>query len=329
MSQPVKIFIDGVCRKDRGPGGWGVILTKGSAQKELSGSDVETTQNRAEMTALITALSTLSRPCVVEIVTSSQYLVSGSCQWLENWKRNDWKTKNNAPVKNADLWAAIDDMFQRHSVAFTTVPENEKANLERRASKLANRALDDLSVAMKLSREELLNKACTAADGTRIDQIKIYTDGSCLKRRGNVGGWGAVFVVDGKEIQISGSELDTTANRMEMQAVIQALETAPHQAPVRISTDSKYVKKGMEEWIGKWKESGWITAEGEPVKNQDLWEKLDALCGERHVSWKWVKAHNGHQWNEKADTLARAASNNAANNLGIGAGEPEAPALSR
>lgn len=312
MSHPVKIYIDGVCRKSRGPGAWGVILTKGTAQKEISGSEVVSTQNQAEMKALVVALSALSRPCLVEILTSSEYLVNGTCRWLEGWKQNGWKTRNQQPVKNADLWMQVDELIQRHSVVFTQIPVNEKNNLERRANKLANKGLDELTKQLKDGREAVKAAAHLTPDGVAIEPVRIYTDGSWLKDKHGTGGWGAVIVSDGQDAEISGSAFDTTSNRMEMQAVIEGLLAAPAGVPAKITTDSKYVKKGMEEWVSNWKQSGWVTSDGEPVKNQDLWQQLDELCAQRHITWRWVKGHNGHQYNEKADSLARAASAGAA-----------------
>jgi ribonuclease HI len=135
------------------------------------------------------------------------------------------------------------------------------------------------------------------------DRVDIYTDGAC---RGNPGpgGWGAVLRYRGKEKQLYGGEDETTNNRMELKAVIMALEELTRPAAVRVTTDSQYVKKGITEWIHNWKRNGWRTSAKQPVKNSDLWRELDELVSRHDVAWDWVKGHSGHQENELADTLA-------------------------
>jgi len=135
------------------------------------------------------------------------------------------------------------------------------------------------------------------------DRVEIFTDGAC---RGNPGpgGWGAIMRFRGKEKQLYGGEPETTNNRMELKAVIMALEELTRPATVRITTDSQYVKKGITEWIHNWKRNGWRTAAKKQVKNSDLWRELDHLVAQHDVAWDWVKGHSGHPENELADTLA-------------------------
>lgn len=134
--------------------------------------------------------------------------------------------------------------------------------------------------------------------------IEIYTDGACSGNPGP-GGWGALIVDGESETELKGGESATTNNRMELTAAIEALAAAPAGAPVRLYTDSQYVKNGVTQWMTRWKKNGWRTADRKPVKNQDLWETLDALAAARPVEWRWVKGHAGHPENERADTLAR------------------------
>lgn len=137
--------------------------------------------------------------------------------------------------------------------------------------------------------------------------IKIYTDGACSGNPGP-GGWGAVLLWNGHEKELSGGEPDTTNNRMEMMAVIKALEALKHnKAPVTIYTDSKYVLQGATEWMEGWKARGWKSANKKPVKNQDLWEQIDSLIQAHKVTFIWVKGHNGDEMNERVDQLAVAA----------------------
>jgi len=135
------------------------------------------------------------------------------------------------------------------------------------------------------------------------DTIYIYSDGACKGNPGT-GGWGALLVTHGHRKEISGGEANTTNNRMEMTAVIRALESLKRPSTVEVHTDSQYVQKGISEWMAGWKRRNWRTASGQPVKNQDLWLQLDALSQLHHIEWKWVRGHSGHPENERADALA-------------------------
>ncbi len=135
------------------------------------------------------------------------------------------------------------------------------------------------------------------------DVVEIFTDGACKGNPG-VGGWGALLRAKGKERELFGGEAHTTNNRMELLAAISALEALKRQCRVRLHTDSKYVQQGISEWLPNWKRRGWKTADKKPVKNEDLWRRLDALAVQHHVEWVWVKGHAGHDGNERADELA-------------------------
>tara|TARA_B100000941_G_scaffold179773_1_gene128875 strand:- start:54 stop:479 length:426 start_codon:yes stop_codon:yes gene_type:complete len=138
--------------------------------------------------------------------------------------------------------------------------------------------------------------------------IKIYTDGSCLSNPGN-GGWAAIININGKIKKISGNEKNTTNNRMELMAPINALKNINSKDPIEIFTDSKYVKNGITEWINKWVLNNWKTSNKEDVKNKDLWIELYKLNQSLNVKWNWVKAHAGDTLNEEVDMLAKKASN--------------------
>ena len=135
-------------------------------------------------------------------------------------------------------------------------------------------------------------------------RVLIYTDGACSGNPGP-GGWGAVLLYNGQRKEICGGEFQTTNNRMELQAAIQALRTLKRRSTVALFTDSRYVIDGITQWINRWKARGWRTAGKNPVKNVDLWQLLDAQTGEHDVTWHWVKGHDGDRENERADLLAR------------------------
>lgn len=145
--------------------------------------------------------------------------------------------------------------------------------------------------------------ACYSQSMTK--RIDIWTDGACSGNPGP-GGWGAVVRIDGVETELSGGEPATTNNRMELMGAIAALESLPDGSAATLHTDSQYVKNGLTSWIHGWKRNGWRTASREPVKNVDLWQRLDAAAGKHKIEWKWVKGHAGDVMNERADGLARA-----------------------
>jgi ribonuclease HI len=136
------------------------------------------------------------------------------------------------------------------------------------------------------------------------DTVEIFTDGAC---RGNPGpgGWAALLRSKGVQKSISGGQPATTNNRMEMMAAIMALQVLKRPCKVIITTDSQYLMKGITEWLKNWKKRGWLTAEKKPVKNADLWKRLDEVASRHEVEWQWVRGHNNHRENEIADALAR------------------------
>jgi len=139
-----------------------------------------------------------------------------------------------------------------------------------------------------------------------LTAVEIYTDGAC---RGNPGpgGWAALLVCGAERREVSGAELATTNNRMELMGAIGGIGALKRRCAVKLYTDSKYVLQGYTEWLPGWKKRGWLTAGREPVKNRDLWEQLDAAAAAQDIEWHWVKGHSGHQENEYVDSLANTA----------------------
>lgn len=136
-------------------------------------------------------------------------------------------------------------------------------------------------------------------------RVEIWTDGACSGNPGP-GGWGAILTFNGVEKELSGGEALTTNNRMELMAAISALEALTRPCAVDLHTDSIYVRDGVTGWIHNWKKRGWTTADKKPVKNVELWQRLDAAAQRHDIQWKWVKGHAGDEMNERADALARA-----------------------
>ena len=137
------------------------------------------------------------------------------------------------------------------------------------------------------------------------DKIVLFTDGACSGNPGP-GGWGAILVWNGLERELNGGERETTNNRMELMGAIAGLEALKRPCAVELFTDSRYVMDGITKWVKGWKRNGWKTAEKKPVKNEDLWRRLDAARARHDVTWRWVKGHDGNEMNERADALARA-----------------------
>ena len=144
-----------------------------------------------------------------------------------------------------------------------------------------------------------------------VPAVEINTDGACLGNPGP-GGWGALLRQGAREREISGGEAHTTNNRMELMAAIRALETLTRPCRVVLITDSQYVRQGITEWMPNWVRRGWKTSAGQPVKNQDLWQRLHAAAAAHQIDWRWVKGHSGNVDNERVDRLARAAAEHVA-----------------
>lgn len=139
-----------------------------------------------------------------------------------------------------------------------------------------------------------------------VTRVDVFTDGACSGNPGP-GGWGAILISKEAQKELSGGEKLTTNNRMELMAAIAALEALKRPCEVHLHTDSMYVKDGITKWLAGWITKGWKTADKKPVKNQDLWQRLDEARSRHQVSWHWVRGHSGHELNERADALARAA----------------------
>ena len=145
-----------------------------------------------------------------------------------------------------------------------------------------------------------------ASESAAAQAVDIFTDGACSGNPGP-GGWGAILRFGGVEKELSGGEALTTNNRMELTAAISGLEALKRRCAVVVHTDSQYLRDGVTKWLNGWKRNGWRTADKKQVKNQDLWERLDALIKTHNIEWRWVKGHAGHPENERADELARLA----------------------
>jgi ribonuclease HI len=189
--------------------------------------------------------------------------------------------------------------------AFEYEETRNKARAALRAIALAEKTAKEF-LETESAKNSASDKSTFAADSINADSVIIYCDGACSGNPGP-GGWGAIIKsADGVQ-ELSGGESKTTNNRMEMQALLGALEQVPDAREIRIVTDSEYLSKGITQWMKGWKRNGWKTKSKQPVKNRELWEAIDAALEEKKFSLEWVKGHAGHPENERCDELAREA----------------------
>lgn len=311
MTDTIQIWTDGACSGNPGPGGWGALIINDGQEIELYGGEADSTNNRMELMGAIEALNSLDGPSNVVLNTDSTYVKDGLTKWIHGWKKNGWKTAAKKPVKNKDLWQALEEACKRHQIEWKWVKGHAGNEGNERADGLAvkgSREAAGQSVTEEASTSVEPSSTPQAVTPNKVskvssDQIQIWTDGACSGNPGP-GGWGALIIKNGEETELYDGASDTTNNRMELMGAIEALNSLDDPSNVVLNTDSTYVKDGLTKWIHGWKKNGWKTAAKKPVKNQDLWQALDEACKRHQIEWKWVKGHAGDEGNERADSLA-------------------------
>jgi ribonuclease HI len=291
MTEPTIIYSDGGSDPNPGIGGWAAILRYGQHEKVLTGHDPKATNNRMELTAAIHALEALKRPSKIEFHTDSEYLRKGITQWMEGWAERGWKTKRGKPVSNADLWKRLMPLVQWHTINWHWVKGHSGDPLNERVDTLAREARLQI----------------TPPDQLPEDVQRLYVRGSCKGNPGP-GGWGAVLIKEGESEQNSGSEAQTTNNRMELQAAISGLLLVQPGSAVQVVTTSDYLFQGATRWIHGWRRRNWKKRDGQEVANADLWQALDRLSQEYAIQWVNAKGQELQDL-EAAGRLARDALN--------------------
>jgi ribonuclease HI len=268
----VTIFTDGGADPNPGPGGWGVVLIHSAtgAVKELSGGEPDTTNNRMELMAAIRALESLTRPCVVEMFTDSEYLRRGITEWLPEWMARGWRRKKGE-VQNVDLWKRLAELIGQHEIVWEWVKGHAGNQYNERADRLATRAIRAFYAGVAQQEPA---------------QAEIFL---VVSARGNKGMWGASIRSDGAERLLTGHETGVTANQLDILAATRALAALPEGVSVRAYSLSDYLRNGASMWLPAWKRRGWVTKEGQPVKNQEQWQRLDAELSVRQVEWPPAK----------------------------------------
>jgi ribonuclease HI len=278
----VIIYTDGACDPNPGPGGWAAVLRFDKHEKELTGSNPDTTNNRMELQAVIAALDALKRPCRVTLHTDSEYVQRGVTEWMPQWKAKGWRK-----VANRDLWEALDRATQRHTIDWHWVKGH--------AGNPLNERVDQLAVNM-IPRSQL------PLDD--VDAAHLFTGVSCLGQTGP-GGWAVVVRAHDAILELSGHEPDTSANRLHLIAIAKGLESVPAGDRVHVYTSSDYATQGASQWVKTWAAQGWRTKEGQPVKHRDLWQAIDGAAGARQVNWHSLKGEMRPVESRHAEELAR------------------------
>jgi ribonuclease HI len=279
----VTIYSDGGARPNPGFGGFGVVMIfDDHSERELSGGEKDTTNNRMELTAVITALDTLDGAHEVDLYTDSEYVKNGITQWIKSWIKKDWRD-----VKNPDLWQRLHKATQRHTIKWHWVKGHAGHVFNERVDELATREIERIS-GKKVDRKVEPEIAAVQADLS----IYISADYSFEDKRG---GWAALIVQEGNERELSGAESNSSDNQLLLIASARALETLNTPLSVAVYTNSEYVQKGMSQWVKGWVKKGWRTASGEPVKNRELWERLLKAAEIHSIQWVYqTKAQSAY-----------------------------------
>ncbi len=276
MAAPIRIYTDGGCRPNPGPGGWGAVVELPEGRRELSGGEAESTNNRMELTAAVRALEAVPPGSEVELVTDSTYLEQGITRWLASWRRRGWVTSTKEPVKNRDLWMALDTAARRHQVTWRWARGHAGNAGNERAHQLAAAAIPGGPTARA--------QVATQASGDAVEAfLGVAWSG---KRR--QGAWGAVLRYGEAEKQLGGRARVSSANAAHIASAVFALQAVQKPRPVRLVTVADYLRDGATLWLPAWRQRGWKTREGKPVANREWWEQLARQLARLPVTWQVV-----------------------------------------
>jgi len=286
----VDVYTDGGCDPNPGPGGWGAVIRWGDRQWLLSGNDPDTTNNRMELHAAAAALALLQGllgRCQVDIHTDSQYLRQGITSWIDAWVGRGWRTRDNQPVKNQDLWRVLYRLSHAHDVTWHWLKGHAGHPLNEHADRLATEARRALHHAPRGPGQS--DGPQPAGDGW--PSVEIYVKASCRGTEG-LGGWGAVLRKGDHTKSLSGGEPSTTANAMLIRGAAEALRALTQPCRVRLYSDAKYLVDGASRWVKGWQARGWQTREGKPVANRAEWEALMEAARPHRVAWMLVQGED-------------------------------------
>jgi ribonuclease HI len=293
----ITIYTDGACSPNPGPGGWGaVILQEGRKPVELSGFGGDSTNNRMELTAVISALGEIKTPHRITLYTDSQYVKNGITSWIDGWQKKNWLTADKKPVKNVDLWKALLEQVKRHHVNWKWIRGHAADRWNERA--------DELAVAAR--KTEITGNSRAPADNRSVsaDTVSLYTGVTCKHSTG-IGAW-CVILCWRRHVKVIGASAEgMTANQLYIKAVIEGLSTLTRSFPVDVHTHSGYLKDGATSWLSGWQKRNWQTREGSPVSNRELWQELAVLLENFKVTFHLDDRDNPLCFMQEAKELAR------------------------
>jgi len=282
------IYTDGGASPNPGPGGWAaVILQPGGAPRELAGGAPSTTNNRMELQAAISALTDLSEPSAVDLYTDSQYVRRGITSWLARWRAQGWRRRDGGAVKNVDLWRRLEGLNRRHRVHWHWVKGH--------AGNEWNERVDELASAEIAARGGGAAAEPDSEEAVPPDSARIFLKVRCVGHRG---AWVAELVTPEGTAEYAGEAAGTTPNRLELECVLELLGGLPAGQPAAVYTANDYVRRGAALWIHPWKRNRWRTRSGGPVKNAELWHRLDRQLDERRVQWPGPTGDAGERLKE-------------------------------
>ncbi len=285
----IKIYSDGSCSPNPGPGGWAAVLMFNDGKRiiELSGYESQATNNRMELIAAIKALESLERNARVEMYTDSRYLQRGVTEWLERWQRNGWLTSDGMAIKNIDLWQILLPLLRCHQVEWFWVKGHGENKWNKRADELA-------AEARNISNQKPVKNSC----------INIYL-GVTWKNSTLSGSWVTILTYDSYLKILYGKEEETTANRLYLTAVIEGLKVLKQVQPVTVYTRSGYLRSGMDAWLESWKNKGWTNTEGKEISNKLKWLELYKLKQVYPISTATYSSKQSPCFAQEAKELAR------------------------
>lgn len=267
----VKIYTDGACKPNPGPGGWAAILLHpGQTPIELVGSEEQTTCNRMELTAAFEALQALSGPHKVHLYTDSRYVQKGMTRWLSIWERRHWQTSEQTEVKNQDLWRALAQKLKEHQVSWHYIRGHVGSRWNMRADKLATAAIPELVLPLQDDQA-----------------IHIFTAASFLGQEKR-GAWAVLLRFQERRKTLSGAVSNTSGNQMHLLSAIAGLRAVRKDLPIHLYTRSDYLKDGATIWLPKWLRRNWTTLDGHPVAHAELWKALAGLSQKLRIHWHLV-----------------------------------------
>lgn len=269
------VYTDGACSPNPGPGGWGAVYLGGDRDPvELSGYGGETTNNRMELTAVVSALSALDCSHAITLYTDSQYVKNGITSWINKWQKNNWQTADKKPVKNVDLWKALLAESRKHEISWKWVRGHTLDTYNERA--------DELAVAARKKGAAPSPAAGVEKVVEREDTIHLYTGVTC-RHSTAVGGWAIILRWHHHIKVIGGRKSGVTANQLYIHGVIEGLSGLTKQFPVEVHTHSGYLRDGAATWLAGWKKRNWLTREGKEVSNREQWQELSRLLDSHTV----------------------------------------------